>query len=102
MQSPPPPPAGVPPGGPVMDTGNCQPIIPLWGLLAAQRGFSQEGLSQSASGVRVPTRPPAGEQGQVDPDDVVESVLLVFRMSKNAVPEEIVLKAVRPGGGGAA
>eukprot|EP00887_Chlorella_sp_A99_P006576 scaffold3.g6576.t1 len=40
----------------------------------------------------------AGGQGQVDAADVIESVLLVFRLSKNAVPEELVIKALRPGG----
>jgi hypothetical protein len=38
-----------------------------------------------------------GQQGAIDPHDVAEAVLLPFRCSSNCVPEEIVLKAVRPG-----
>ncbi|KAL4435881.1 hypothetical protein ABPG77_000643 [Micractinium sp. CCAP 211/92] len=38
-----------------------------------------------------------GGQGAFNPDDVAEAVLFCFRLSKNAVPEEIVLKAVKPG-----
>ncbi|GAB4813844.1 hypothetical protein N2152v2_000890 [Parachlorella kessleri] len=34
-----------------------------------------------------------GEQGAIEPRDVAEAVMLTFRMSKNAVPEEIILKA---------
>ncbi|KAI3435995.1 hypothetical protein D9Q98_002052 [Chlorella vulgaris] len=38
-----------------------------------------------------------GQQGAIDPHDVAEAVLLPFCCSSNCVPEEIVLKAVRPG-----
>ncbi|PSC76482.1 reverse transcriptase [Micractinium conductrix] len=36
-------------------------------------------------------------QGAILPEDVAEAVLFCFRLSKNAVPEEIVLKALKPG-----
>lgn len=39
----------------------------------------------------------AGGQGAIEPKDVVEAVLFCFRLSPNAVPEEIVLKALKPG-----
>ena len=32
---------------------------------------------------------PAGGQGAITPDDVAQAVLFCFRLSKNAVPEEV-------------
>ena len=40
--------------------------------------------------------PAAGGQGSVAPEDVAEACLLAFRLSDNAVPEEICLKALKP------
>eukprot|EP00887_Chlorella_sp_A99_P007591 scaffold28.g7591.t1 len=37
-----------------------------------------------------------GDQGSILPEDVAEAVLFCFQVSKNCVPEEIVLKAARP------
>lgn len=37
-----------------------------------------------------------GGQGQIMPEDVAEACLFPFHLSGNCVPEEIVLKAVRP------
>ncbi|KAI7846140.1 hypothetical protein COHA_000401 [Chlorella ohadii] len=50
-----------------------------------QTGFSEKSDIQTAG------------QGTISPDDVAQAVLFCFRLSKNAVPEEIVLKAVKPG-----
>ncbi|EFN53250.1 hypothetical protein CHLNCDRAFT_137162 [Chlorella variabilis] len=38
-----------------------------------------------------------GGQGAIAPEDVAEAVLFCFRCSANCVPEEIVLKALKPG-----
>ena len=35
------------------------------------------------------SRLPAGGQGAITPDDVAQAVLFCFRLSKNAVPEEV-------------
>ena len=36
-----------------------------------------------------PARPAAGGQGAISTDDVAQAVLFCFRLSKNAVPEEV-------------
>ena len=41
--------------------------------------------------------PAAGGQGSLPPSDVVEAVMFALQVSANCVPEEITLKAVRPG-----
>jgi short-subunit dehydrogenase len=38
----------------------------------------------------------AGGQGEMEPDDVAQACLFVFRVSENCVPSEIVLKALKP------
>ena len=37
----------------------------------------------------------AGGGGTIVPEDVAEAVLFVFRLSQNAVPEEIVIKPMK-------
>lgn len=38
-----------------------------------------------------------GGQGAIDPEDVAEACLFAFRLSKNAVPAQMEIKAVQPG-----
>lgn len=39
----------------------------------------------------------AGGQGEIDPEDVAEACLFAFRLSKNAVPSQMEIKAVQAG-----
>jgi short-subunit dehydrogenase len=38
----------------------------------------------------------AAGQGTIEPDDVAQACLFAFRVSKNCVPSEIQLKALKP------
>ena len=64
-------------------------LVPTAWLLAAPLGMALDSWS-CPSGLHL-----AGGQGAIDPHDVAEAVLFCFRLSANAVPEEIVIKARR-------
>ncbi len=55
-------------------------------------------MRREESGAHGATEKSAGGQGVISAGDVTEAVLFALRVSRNnAVPAEIVLKALRPG-----